>query len=162
MISRILFFILIMLMTTGFLKNSKEIALENCANSKFIRKHPMTMGFESKKIAEKIKTNSEFKAAILNIKNTEEKLKKVEANLFNYAKEYFYLERDDVEKILKKSYRNPKNMKGLSDEVLEILGLERDRDPEKVEKLLPVGSKEQKNEFKKLVKHSEESILESF
>ena len=140
----ILSIIILGLLLSGCFHDPKEIALENCANSKFMEDYtyfdkyivdnPLVVKELDKSIAV-----SNIKASRLNIKNSKK-------TMMDFAEKNFNLSEDETYVILNKSY---KNTQGFSDEVMTIL--ERSHDPEKT--VIKInGTKEQKDQFKKIIK----------
>jgi len=136
------------LLLSGCFHDPKEIALENCANSSFMKKHPYSYeritgnSLLAKKITkdlDKSFANSNLKAARLNIANSKK-------TMMEFADENFNLNEDETYAILNKSYNNTE---GFSDEVMTLL--EMDHDPEAaIDKI--DGTKEQKDQFKEIIK----------
>jgi len=141
---KILSIVVLSLLLSGCFHDPKEIALENCANSKFMEDYtyfdkyivdnPLVVKELDKSIAV-----SNIKASRLNIKNSKK-------TMMDFAEKNFNLSEDETYVILNKSY---KNTQGFSDEVMTIL--ERSHDPEKT--VIKInGTKEQKDQFKKIIK----------
>ncbi len=141
---KLLSIIVLGLLLSGCFKDPKEVALENCANSKFMEdnryfyKDIVNNPLLAKKLDKSIVTGN-IKASRLNIKNSKK-------TMMEFADKNFNLNEDETYVILNKSYNNTE---GLSDEVMTLL--EMDHDPEAaIDKIN--GTNEQKDQFKEIIK----------
>ena len=141
---KILSIIVLGLLLSGCFHDPKEIALENCANSKFMEKY---LHFE-KYINDNplVVIGLDKSIAVGNIKASRNNVKNSKKIMMEFAEKNFNLNEDETYTILNKSYNNTE---GLSDEVMKIL--EMPHDPEEAINKIK-GTKEQKDQFKKIIK----------
>ena len=132
------------LVLSGCFHDPKETALENCANSKFMKKY---LHFEKYIVDNPLVIKELDKSfAVSNIKASRNNIKNSKKIMMEFAEKNFNLSEDETYDILNKSYSDTK---GFSDEVMTIL--ERPHDPEKAVNKIN-GTKEQKDQFKKIIK----------
>jgi len=132
------------LVLSGCFHDPKETALENCANSKFMKKY---LHFEKYIVDNPLVIKELDKSfAVSNIKASRNNIKNSKKIMMEFAEKNFNLSEDETYAILNKSYNNTE---GLSDEVMKIL--EMPHDPEEAINKIK-GTKEQKDQFKKIIK----------
>ncbi len=144
---KLLLIIALGLLLTGCFHDPKETALENCANSNFMEKY---LHFEKYIVDNPLVVKELDKSiAVSNIKASRNLTKDSKKIMMEFAEKNFNLSEDETYAILNKSYDNTE---GLSDEVMTIL--EMPHDPEEaINKMWFVkGTKEQKDQFKKIIK----------
>ena len=141
---KILSIIVLSLLLSGCFHDPKEIALENCANSKFMEDYT----YFDKYIVDNplVVKGLDKSIAVGNIKASRNNVKNSKKIMMEFAEKNFNLNEDETYTILNKSYNNTE---GLSDEVMKIL--EMPHDPEEAINKIK-GTKEQKDQFKKIIK----------
>ena len=140
----ILSIIVLGLLLSGCFHDPKEIALENCANSKFMEDYTY---FDKYIVDNPLVVKGLDKSIVVgNIKASRNNVKNSKKIMMEFAEKNFNLNEDETYTILNKSYNNTE---GLSDEVMKIL--EMPHDPEEAINKIK-GTKEQKDQFKKIIK----------
>ena len=141
---KILSIVVLGLLLSGCFHDPKEIALENCANSKFMEDYT----YFDKYIVDNplVVKGLDKSIAVGNIKASRNNVKNSKKIMMEFAEKNFNLNEDETYTILNKSYNNTE---GLSDEVMKIL--EMPHDPEEAINKIK-GTKEQKDQFKKIIK----------
>ena len=141
---KILSIVVLGLLLSGCFHDPKEIALENCANSKFMEDYT---SFDKYIVDNPLVVKGLDKSiAVGNIKASRNNVKNSKKIMMEFAEKNFNLNEDETYTILNKSYNNTE---GLSDEVMKIL--EMPHDPEEAINKIK-GTKEQKDQFKKIIK----------
>ena len=141
---KILSIIVLGLLLSGCFHDPKEIALENCANSKFMEDYTY---FDKYIVDNPLVVKGLDKSIVVgNIKASRNNVKNSKKIMMEFAEKNFNLNEDETYTILNKSYNNTE---GLSDEVMKIL--EMPHDPEEAINKIK-GTKEQKDQFKKIIK----------
>ena len=144
---KIFLFVIIGLILGGCFQDPKEIALENCANSRVMEKYYSINNDLSKNptLMQKINKELDNSFAVSNLESSTNLAVKSKKNMLEFSKSNFDLNEDETYAILNTSYSNKK---GFSDEVMTLL--EMPHDPEKVVNKIK-GTQKQKDQFKEIL-----------